>query len=450
MPPTTTLHLTSIPVHSHLGLDLSSFTVPAHFTGITALPLGLHHIWLSPAPSLVLRSGLWFHITADTPSNLYYTYDAATEILVPDQNGGTTVVRGGSAAGEKDGMLSYRQRSLTTGSESTSDSEWRALTASITPAVLTTLLGPVWRVGSISESTSSNTAADAKEATILDAIPLRPDADAKPEYAITFTPIDLARSWPEGALGRERTLAARDKSWALHAALSRWGDEKHGGEQLLGEWQVAFVLGVLLGNWAACEQWRRINGLFLGARSAAVDPTLSGVFCSFLAGLRQMVEALAGGVVGDGGFLGDEDLAGVEKGMRRFATALREDGGAKGKVGNSVKDWVKWGRERMEWSIDTREVLRRGTVMTEEGDVVEVQEDGLEEEEESGEYAPVVVEISESPPKSPVRPPVERRSESPPPLERSSESPPPLEKRSESPELVIELAGAEDDDDPRY
>jgi len=44
------------------------------------------------------------------------------------------------------------------------------------------------------------------------------------------------------------------------------------------------------------------------------------------------------------------------------------------------------------WQSD-KDILRRGLLELEDGEMVEVSMDGLDEEEETGEYAPTVVEM---------------------------------------------------------
>lgn len=49
-----------------------------------------------------------------------------------------------------------------------------------------------------------------------------------------------------------------------------------------------------------------------------------------------------------------------------------------------------WLREKYGWEAD--DVLRKGMVQLEDGEMVEIDMDGFDEEEEEGEYAPVVVQ----------------------------------------------------------
>ncbi|KAI5855435.1 A1 cistron-splicing factor [Tricharina praecox] len=415
---TSTIHIHTLPPSSHLGLDLSSLTTPSTFTGISSLPPGLHHIWISPAPSLTLRHGRWVLCAGDSDNDThYFRYDAGSEGLVREDVEGT-VVRSGASESEseaeeaegEEGLISYRQRHPGSGSEGHSDSAWRALVAHVTPGVLTCLLGPGWAAETTSSSTSTS-GDDEDDAADLAA---GKAFEADSEVRIAFTAINLKTTWPAGAVGRERTEKARDRSWALSEVLGRQ-------QELLGEWEVTFVVCLFLGNFAAGEQWQKVVRLVLTCREAVFGGS-EGWFVEFLQGLRRMLEVLKG--AGDGGgFLGDEVMAEVLKLLRGFGKVLREEEEEDDKRGRKVREeFLKlagWASRKMDWVLDTREVLRKGMVQTEEGDMVEIQDEGLEEEEETGEYAPAVVEDLE--------------------LSKS---------RSESP-LEIQMAD-EEDDDPRF
>lgn len=396
-PNTSTLHLLSLPPKSHVGIDLSSFTSTADFAGIKLLPPGLHHVWASPFPSLTLRTSTWLHCTPGSTHTLQY--DPATETLQVADAAPPLAPQLWTHA-----LTAYRQRDPASHTETPSPAAWEALTAHVTPALLSALLGAPW-------------AADTTT-------PGAEDADADGAARLAFTPVDLKRTWPATAVGRERTEMARDRSWALGEARRA---QPHG---LLGELEVAFVTCYFLGNYAAAAQWRTLAALALTCRQAALSAELEGFFVEFLGALRLQLEVLDGG--DEGGFLGQEAMDEVLKLLRGFARMLREEeeeaaaegeDAAGGEVRKALGELAGWAGKKLDWAIDTREVLRRGTIMTEEGDMVEVEDEGLEEEEEKGEYAPAVVDM----------------------LDEDDM----VSSRSESPPLVIQLAD-EDDDDPRY
>lgn len=254
--------------------------------------------------------------------------------------------------------------------------------AHVTPGVLTRLLGAGWTVETISAGAEGGDDNDTA------GLPATPGEAA--EKRIAYTPIDLKRTWPLTAIGRERTEMARDRSWALGQVLG-------GNPELLGEMEVAFVTCFCLGNFASASQWRKVVALVLTCRDAAVGER-EGWFVEFLLVLRRQLEVLVEGE--EGGFLGEEVMGEVQKLLRGFGTMLREEeeegSGWGRKIRVAFKTLAKWAEKRLDWVLDTRDILRRGTVQTEEGDMVEVEDEGLEEEEERGEYAPAIVEVTDS------------------------------------------------------
>lgn len=71
--------------------------------------------------------------------------------------------------------------------------------------------------------------------------------------SFSFTTIDLKRSFPEAATGRERTLMSLEKSYLLESILEEISDDR-----LLGELQLSFLIVVLGQNFEGFEQWKRI------------------------------------------------------------------------------------------------------------------------------------------------------------------------------------------------
>lgn len=339
------------------------------------------------------------------------------------------------------GLTAYRQR-LPDGTETPSDAAWKELVAHVTPELLTRLLGGdgCWRMDTTSvpvgRGDGDGDGDDDDDDNDMRGLPAVAGEDSAAR--IRYTPVDLKRTWPAGTVGRARTEMARDRSWALERALglaqgvggasegaqgAQGAAQEQGAAQraaqgaahgsqrppeppgpaemaLLGELEVAFVACVYLGNYASRGQWLRLVRLLLTCRAAAVGAR-EDLFVECLAVLRRQLDVLAalagdgGGDGGDAGLLGDEVLAQLQRLLRAFGTVLREEADDDPARGQRVRAAfaalaVRTAR-RLDWVLDARHILRRGTVQTEEGDLVDVAEDGLEAEEETGEYAPAVV-----------------------------------------------------------
>ncbi|TGZ85196.1 hypothetical protein EX30DRAFT_361079 [Ascodesmis nigricans] len=408
----STLHLHSLPPTTLLSIDLTSFHTTPQFTGLHSIPPGLHHLFLSP-PSSEIRHSQWILVPPGSTSHM--EFDANSCRLVPCAE----------RAVDKGGATAYRQRSRVTGgvlggeekegkepegAVSTADAEWRALIPHITPKTLDRVFGVAgWCCSSLSGSRAVEDL-EAELSKTSDSIPPLKSEEEKmeedEEEELLFTPIDLKRTWSPDAVGRERTDAARDRSYRLRTVVAACG----GAHELLGELEISFVISVLVGSYVAAIQWRRIVEVVLTSKRIATRSTGESIppsegweqdfLVEFFGVLREHLETLRAGYVGDGSFLSFSDMAEVlEQQLRRFNRSLRELEEEGVPVLEKVKrEWAvmkKWAEKEMDWVLESRDVLRRGMVMTEEGDMVEVEDEGVDEEEERGEWAPVIVEMDD-------------------------------------------------------
>lgn len=288
----------------------------------------------------------------------------------------------------------YKQR-LSSGEEvegSDADAEWRAVTSLITPNTLERIFAnQLWGCSSLAgaQDWEAGVASDAPP-------PLEEEGDS--DETLYYASIDLKQTWPTGAIGRERTDNARDRSWRLGDVTSKLGSGEVGRKELIAEWEVSFVHAVLLGNYASGEHWRVILELVVTSFNAACDTaTWGGFYKTFLRSFRGMLAILHGGLTGDNCIIEvDENM---QTRLRKFGAGLREavdeDEGNAG-LKEVWKEWQQfklWCEGEMEWVLEKEGMVRRGKFMNEEGDLVDVVEEGVEEEEEKGEWAPVVVEM---------------------------------------------------------
>lgn len=397
----TTLLLLDLPPKSFVGIDLASFTSTDRFQGIKLIPPGLHFVYYSAQGDMSLRTGFWFRATNTNQTSVIVTkYDAAQEKLIeePDMDTEEAIrIRAnlGTLYGER--LTIYRQptKDGTVGNTTPEAEQWEALCEYVDEAVLLRCLGVGWRCSSVS---SSRVDRDQEEEKLMG---LLKGEDVVAE--IEWTPVDLKRTWPEGAIGRERTVMAKDRSWALGDVIGKlntcgWDGEK----QLLGELQVAFIMAVTLGCYSAMEQWRRLLGLTLTCKSAAFAER-KGFFEDLMellfAQLGYVDEAFLAGFVGGEGedsWLA-KNLRGFGKGLNEVLDDDAEQGKGKGKeirnetliIYKKIESLVK---RKFDWVLDAKDVVRRGMVQTEEGEMVELELAGLEEDDETGEYAPVIVQ----------------------------------------------------------
>lgn len=397
----TTLLLLDLPPKSFVGIDLASFTSTDRFQGIKLIPPGLHFVYFSAQGDMSLRNGFWFRAANTGQASVIITrYDTTLEKLLEERDMDVDeVMRIRANLGQlySERLTVYRQpaKDGKEGNTTPAAEQWEALCEYVDEAVLLRCFGEWWRCSSISSSRMDRDQEEEKLMKLL----VGGIAVADIEWA----PVDLKRTWPEGAIGRERTVMAKDRSWALGDVVSKVGGDGDGEKQILGELQVAFLMAITLGCYSAMEQWRRLLGLTLTCKSAVFGER-KGFFEDLmevlLAQLEYVDEVFLGQFVGGGE--GEDSwlaklLRGFGKGLTEIIDDDAEQGKGKGKERRSetlerYKEIESLVKKKFDWVLDPKDVVRRGMIQTEEGEMVELEMVGLEEDDESGEYAPVIVQ----------------------------------------------------------
>ena len=212
------------------------------------------------------------------------------------------------------------------------------------------------------------------------------------ERELGFLQIDLKRTWREGAIGAERTKAARDRSWALDDLVEDPLDGAGWGKDLLGEMQICFLMCLLLANYSCLEQWKRILGLVLTCRDAITKR--HDFFTKFLVVLKLQLahcDDVEGGLFDvNASDAGGNHLKQLLRGFKRtLEEALPSQDNSIRKEMLVLEDWL---REEWSWELSDS-FLRKGIVELEDGERVELETQDLEGEDERGEYAPVIVDL---------------------------------------------------------
>ncbi|KAL1992209.1 hypothetical protein VTN49DRAFT_4241 [Thermomyces lanuginosus] len=442
--PTPTVILPHLPSKILVGIDLLSFTATDKFHGISDLPKGWHFLYTGTTESFSLRCGVWFYVgdgkevsasepqtdksstavvhqSSTTPADSaepevrIWTWNKESESLLP--LGGETdeerveVMRWKANLGglrQKGELFRYRtsgfegatneeNRKVAKVEGSISRAEWTGLTEHITPQLLTRVLGdpqidyngrPTWSI------TSGSTAS--RDADNIPNISSSSSTGPYQETELRFLPIDLKRTWREGAVGRERTEAAQDRSWALGDLISRYSspdDPGQGEKQILGELQLCFAMVLTLMNYSCLEQWKRLLSLILTCRKAIVER--EAFFVDVLRLLRLQLghcDDVEGGVF-------EMDAEDASKLLRKLLMDFRRSvdeitgDNAQSAVRREMDTLEKYVQKRFDWELRKEAILRRGMVQLEDGEQVELTMEGADEDEETGEYAPVVVEM---------------------------------------------------------
>jgi A1 cistron-splicing factor AAR2 len=379
--------LLDLPAAALGGVDLLSFTTTARFKGIRDIPPGLHFVFTSSTSSLSIRHGVWFRVKDQSPSSVQLVvkkWDAQKEELQAVTDEAENLRWRANLGGIwRENLTPYRQN--TTAEEPKTDSlDWPRLTEHIsddTIARITDAMEDNW-------SLTSASTADRDQ----DNIPgLSDSTPYQQERSLNFLPVELKKTWRPGATGRERTDGARDHSWALGELIQTHcaGDDM----KLLGELQFCFLMILTLNNYSCMEQWKRLlTLLFTSTRAVDERPNL---YIRALACLKlqlQHSQDVEGGLFD----LSDDGAGQLKHILRRFKKSLVDlEGKSKSEVVDELDELESYLQDEYGWNLDDN-FVRRGMMTLEDGERVEVTMAGFEEEDESGEYAPTVVDLSEA------------------------------------------------------
>ncbi|OAL43620.1 AAR2 domain-containing protein [Pyrenochaeta sp. DS3sAY3a] len=387
--------LLNIPAKALAGIDLLSFTTSPRFRGIKDLPPGLHFVFAATSAAFSVRQGAWFYVTPGTGSPQVFVkrWDDESEDLVAETDQ-SEVLHWKANLGSlwKASLTPYRQtvEEGDSGEEETWSEEsmaWSNLTSHITPTLLTRICGlnpDHW---------SLTTASAAKQD--LESIPgLESSSNISQEKDLGLLPIDLTRTWREGATGKERTDAAQDRSWFLGDLIENHcqAENKRGREfEILGELQFVFLMVLTLNNNSCLEQWKRMLKLLLTCQQAVKERTVL-----FIELIRLLRVQLGQCPSAEGDMFGMNEARGgfLRPLLTNFRRHVDESAGTwKADLVEEMDELQEYLEKEFGWQLGYSYV-RRGFVDLEDGERVEMDMDDADEDDEQGEYAPVVVDLT--------------------------------------------------------
>lgn len=444
--PTPTLLVPRLPAKTLVGIDLITFTSTENFHGIRDLPEGWHFLYTGTTESFSLRCGAWFYVGDISAVDVVaghedgrvvqtrrddnmqseiriWKWDQNIEALVPltgetddDRQEAMRFKANLGATWQSGGLFKYRTRIPSSDSQKDTkkahdeekDEEegrkaWSGLTDRLSPQVLSRVLDdsdldidscPSWTVTSASTAPQD---ADRIPGISGDKF-TKGGVAGEQEKELRFLPVDLKRTWREGAIGRERTEAAQDRSWALGDLIKRYSapssDERIGERQILGELQFTFLMALTLMNYSCLQQWKRLLNLILTCRTAirTRETFFRDVLRLLLLQLKHC-DVVEGGLFEMDGDYGGAFLEKLLRGFRRSMQEVLE--GVTGSIVQAEMDALeKWVKKEFKWELRKEAFMRRGMLQLEDGEQVEMELSDADEE--TGEYAPVVVDLGES------------------------------------------------------
>lgn len=450
--PTPTILLPHLPAKTLVGLDLLSFTTPEQFYGISDLSPGWHFLYTGTTENFSLRCGAWFYVGDISQAEFSKTNDAAAQEIIKSpqprepvevriwkwnpeieaavplmsdtDNNKLEIMRWKANLGglrQMGALFSYKSAATQDADEEEEEGkgnfprqkDWAGLTSHLSPQILSRMLGeahldddarPSWTV------TSANSAA--RDAEVIPGITAQESSEEAGKFGsgennekeLRFLPVDLKRTWREGAIGRERTEAAQDRSWALGDLINRHAeeqssmvDQKAGESHILGELQFCFLMILTLMNYSCLEQWKRLLGLIFTCRSAIREREsfFRDVLQLLLLQLQHCEDVVGGLFEMDGDYDGNF-LRKLMTNFRQLMDEALDDGtGQESLVKKDMDALEQWVRENYGWELRKTSIMRRGLVQLEDGEEVELAMLGADEDDETGEYAPVIVDTGE-------------------------------------------------------
>ncbi|KAI7482872.1 hypothetical protein KC351_g5475 [Hortaea werneckii] len=385
------LLLLDLPPKALAGIDLLSFTTTPRFKGVHSLPSGYHFTFVGSSTAFSERHGVWFYISEvgrNASSNVFITkWDAETETLVPETaEAEIPRWRGNIGAIWREGLTPYRQSAANADSDELQEEvvDWPQLTTYVTDGLLSRVIGSARHGFSISSASSAKV--DLEQIPGLNNEDLGLQADKE----LSFLPIDLKQTWREGATGRERTDAAQDRTWALDNITKH---HCHGsdGMEIIGELQFCFLMTLTINNFSCLEQWKRILSLLMTCRSAVA--TQSELFVQTLKTLTLQLQHCK---LADSGLieLADEGGSLLKELLVRFRKALQ---GLSGLGVQAVEDELDELEEYLHtehgWQFGSA-FAKSGILELEDGEQVRMDTTAYDEDDEEGEYAPQIVDLT--------------------------------------------------------
>ncbi|KAI1189623.1 A1 cistron-splicing factor [Nemania serpens] len=401
--------LVDLPAKFTVGCDATSFTSAQSFPGFRDIPPGVHLVWVAPSESTSSRNGFWICTPERDDTQLGDVYvkqwDRFNEVLRDPVSRIEERLQGESLEQQFARLSPYHLRAASTksshklvlakGDETPSDllgdqNIWYQLTFAIRPDLLNRITGHAQRAWHVTTTDSV-----AGEPTSAEESQLNVPGTSR--LLFTF-PMDARLINPE-AMGAERTRQALDPSgWIIDKLES--GNSGLQPEDLTGEFQFAFLVGMHLGNFSCLEQW-----FFLATRLIFRSYSLTfdrprqarSLIQTFHAQLLYNDRYLQGDVFD----LMPEHARKLKLALTTYKARLDEmlaalgdlctpDQQAVGMAFSSLESWL-W---RLGWDIKG-EYVRSGNVMLEDGEVVQAELSDFEDEDERGEFAPAVVEIED-------------------------------------------------------
>lgn len=397
------LQILDLPEKFTVGYDSLSFTAQS-FRGLKDIPPGAHFVWASSSEASSMRTGFWL-FTEPTDAIHVVQWDRFNEVLGEPASQTEIRIQKDNISSTYHELPSYFSLP-TAGQKKNEDAQqrmddlkekgiWRRLTSHVTAARLRRITGRQsgpWYVHTTDRVKGSIVLAAERE------LEKTVSVVAVDELNFSFSQTD--KTYSIEAIGSARTQQAVDSTAYLESVLNNNSESSLTDEDIVGEVQIAFLVGMHLGNESCVLQWwHMVLRILLRAFTLVVTkPQLSRLFIQTLTAQLSYNNTHLDGSILDYGVDSSRDL--------RLALTIykrRLDEQLLALNGEATDEQVAVGKaflelESLAWKLgwDLRaDYVRSGKVMLEDGEQVDLDIDDFEAEDERGEFAAVVVEMDD-------------------------------------------------------
>ncbi|KAJ3531844.1 hypothetical protein NM208_g8701 [Fusarium decemcellulare] len=386
-----------------VGYDSVSFTAK-HFGGVRDLPPGPHFFWVAHPGGMSTRCGFWV-VTTRVDTVHVVQWDKFNEVL-GDSARAEARIQADNLDTFYSKLVPYHDPSAVNAasgelSQAASDKNlrmWEQLTSKITKDILNRVTGQHhdnWMVHTGDRVRGSILMAGEMELENSISNPLLKTRE------LSFTFGQRSKTYSTDNTGADRTLEATDATPYLLTLIDASDNDLNAGD-VVGEFQFSYVVGMHLGNDSCIQQWwHMLLKLFLRAYLLpARRPDFAATFIRSLTAQLSYSTAWLDGSVLDYADSQTRDLRLALTIYKRRLDELLQGLGNQASpeqldVGTAFAGLEAVVTSSLDWDL-RGDYLRRGNVMMEDGEQVELEVADLAAEDERGEWAPEIVDLDES------------------------------------------------------
>ncbi|KAK2612188.1 hypothetical protein QQS21_001764 [Conoideocrella luteorostrata] len=391
-----------LPEYFTVGYDAISFAAK-NFGGVRDIPRGPHFFWVAHPSGVAARTGVWLFGSESRDRVHVVQWDKYNEVLtetprsearnlaekVPNIHAKLVPFSDPSAVGGAVGQLSASKSEA-------NRKMWKQLTTNVTTSLLNRITGPQvggWIVHTLDRALG--VVQFSAEVQLERAVPNK-NLQLR---QLKFTFERTTRLFSVESIGPERTREAIDPTTYLLSQIEDpSSDLVH--EDLVGEFQFSFIVGILLGNDACLDQWwfMVLKLLVKSHLLIEIQPILAAslwhaLAAQFTYGNKWMDTTLLDRSEPNCREL-RVSLIIYKRRMKEFLHDHKNNITTHHLAVSTAFSKLEAVLANLGWNLSSS-YLRKGTFMLEDGEEIELELSELEAEDERGEWAPEIVELDD-------------------------------------------------------